>query len=135
MFSTRLGAVIELLPKAGELLLMLELDLLLLLMFWLKSCHGTGIILPVVVEPEALLGVPTVLERLVGVVSRPEVEVSDAPPADESERIANCTRPLCGSTVKSRMCPRVFPSCDWTAPFMSWLIRTFWPELIELLEP
>lgn len=67
-------------------------DRLLLLMLWLNSCQGTGINLPVIV-PTALLGVPATLERLDGTVSRPEVDVSDAPPAappaDERERIAN----------------------------------------------
>jgi len=57
----------------------------------------------VVAEPEELLGVPTELERLEGTVSRPDVDVSVEAPADERDRMANSMRPLCGSTVRSRM--------------------------------
>lgn len=63
-----------------------ESDMRLLLQFWLKSCQGTGTILPVmdeleepsVPEVEELPRVPE-LERLEGTVSRPEVELSVAP--------------------------------------------------------
>ena len=79
-----------------------EVLLCWLLMPWLKRCQGTGINFPVMLDAEELLGVPVVLERLEGTVSRPEVDVSEEPPADESERIANSMRPLCGSTVRSR---------------------------------
>jgi len=102
--SVKFGALIAL------LLPVLELLLDWLLMPWLKSCQGTGINLPVVLDPAELLGVPVELERLDGTVSRPEVDVSEAPPADERERMANWMRPLCGSTVRSRICPRVLPS-------------------------
>lgn len=101
------------------LVALLEVRALLPLRLWLKSCQGTGISLPVMLAPEALLGTPDTLERLEGAVSRPEVDVSEAPPADESERIANSMRPDWGLTVRSRICPNVFPSCDWTVLFMS----------------
>jgi len=127
--SVKFGAGCELLPPV-------ELLLDWLLMLWLNSCQGTGINLPIVLDPEELLGVPVVLERLDGTVSRPEVDVSDAPPADDNERIANAMRPLCGSTVRSRICPSVLPSWPCTEPFMIWLSRTVLPECIELaLEP
>lgn len=105
----------------------------LLLQLWLKSCQGTGMSLPVVVDPAELLGVPTVLERLEGTVSRPDVDVSAALPDEDNERTANSMRPLCGSTMTSRMWPRVFPSCDCTLLFMSWLRRTLLPDCMELL--
>jgi len=124
----------ELIALDPVLLDALEL-LLLLFQLWLKSCHGTGISLPVVVEPEELLGVPVTLDRLEGTVSRPDVDVSVAPPAEESERMANSTRPDCGSMVRSLTCPRVFPSCDWTELFSSWLKRTLFPDCMELLLP
>jgi hypothetical protein len=109
MFNTRFWEPMALL-LAAVLLLAVLLLCPLLLQLWLNICQGTGISLPVVVEPTALLGVPTLLERLEGVVSLPEVEVSDAAPAVERDRMANSTRPDCGSIVKSRICPRVFPS-------------------------
>jgi hypothetical protein len=83
---------------------------LLLLQLWLNICHGTGINFPAAVAPAALLGVPIVLERLEGTVSRPEVDVFVAAPADESDRMANSMRPDCGSTIRSRMWPKVLPS-------------------------
>lgn len=100
MFRTRLWPPIVPLPVVAVdpvwLVLWLELQL------WLNSCHGTGINLPVVVDPEALEGVPEMLDRLDGVVSRPEVEVSVDAPADDSDRMAKSIRPLCGSTMTSR---------------------------------
>jgi len=114
MLSTRFGELIELLPRVLllELLPVLLLPLVLeLAMFWLSNCHGTGISFPVIdALEELLLGVPETLERLDGTVSRPEVEVSLAPPADESDSTANWIRPLCGSTMTSRMLPSVLPS-------------------------
>jgi len=71
-------------------LLVAELLLALaLLQLWLNSCQGTGISLPVIVEPVALLGMPDTLERLEGTVSRPDVEVSVAAPALDKDRMAN----------------------------------------------
>jgi len=87
ILSVRFGALVELLP-------LVELLLDWLLMPWLNNCQGTGINLPVMLDPEELLGVPVVLERLEGTVSRPEVEVSEAPPAEDRERMANSMRPL-----------------------------------------
>lgn len=126
MFSTRFGEPIELLPRVLlprvlllELLPVVLLPVVLLLplvleffMFWLRSCQGTGISLPVsdALDELLLLGVPETLERLEGTVSRPDVEVSLAPPADESDSTANWMRPLCGSTITSRMLPSVLPS-------------------------
>jgi hypothetical protein len=113
MLSTRFGVPIALLLPS---VLLLEAPELLLpateplLRLWLMSCQGTGISLPVVLEEYGLLELPETLERLEGTVSRPEVDVSDALPADESERIANWMRPLCGSTNTSWMLPRVLPS-------------------------
>jgi len=80
MLSVRFGVTELLLP---------ELLVDWLLMLWLNICQGTGMSFPVVEDPEELLGVPELLERLEGTVSRPEVEVSDEAPADESDRIAN----------------------------------------------
>jgi len=110
ILSTRLGALMELLPRV--LLLELLPDVLELVRFWLRSCHGTGINLPAVNELDELLllGVPVTLERLEGTVSRPEVDVSLAAPADDSDSTANWIRPLCGSTITSRMLPSVLPS-------------------------
>jgi len=93
MLSVSFGA----LPRVEVLLL----DWLL--MPWLKSCQGTGINFPVMLDDEELPDAPVLLERLEGTVSRPEVDVSVAAPADDRERIANSIRPLCGSTVRSRM--------------------------------
>jgi len=92
------------------LLVLLPAAELLLLRLWLRSCQGTGISLPVWLEEDEMLGVPETLDRLDGTVSRPEVELSDALPADESERIANWIRPLWGSTNTSWMLPRLLPS-------------------------
>ena len=127
-FSVRVGGV-EPAPAVDELWYWL-------LKPWLNNCQGTGIILPMADDPAELLGVPTVLERLEGTVSRPEVEVSETPPADDKDRIANSIRPLWGSTVKSRTWPKVLPSWDWTELFRIWLSRTLLPECIALaLEP
>jgi len=45
--------------------------------------------LPIALVAEELLGVPVTLERLDGTVSRPEVEVSEAPLPEAKDRIAN----------------------------------------------
>lgn len=58
---------------------------------WLKSCHGTGINLPVV-DPAATPDVPMLLDLLEGTVC-PAAEVSVAAPADDIDRIANSIRP------------------------------------------
>lgn len=106
------------------------------LKLWLNICQGTGINLPVRLEPLELLGIPETLDRLEGTVSRPEVDVSATPPAFDSDKMANWTRPLCGSTTKSRMYPKVLPSCDCTLELIRLLSRTALPELIEpWLEP
>jgi len=110
MLSTRFGVPIELPLPSVLLLVLLPVAELLLLRLWLRSCQGTGISLPVMLDEDELLGVPETLERLDGTVSRPEVDVSDALPADESERIANWMRPLCGSTITSWILPRDLPS-------------------------
>jgi hypothetical protein len=81
------------------------------LQLWLKSCHGTGINLPVMLLAVVVLpGVPATLDRLDGAVSRPEVDVSAAAPvpevelaADDKDNTANSTWPDCGFTVKSLM--------------------------------
>jgi hypothetical protein len=86
---TRFGLPRELLLPSVLLLVLLPAPELLLLRLWLRSCQGTGIILPNRLEEDEMLGVPETLDRLDGTVSRPDVEVSDALPADESERIAN----------------------------------------------
>jgi len=105
-FRVRVCGLVEPMPAVDEWIPEWPLQL------WLKSCQGTGINLPMVVDPRELLGVPTVLERLEGTVSRPEVDVSEDAPADDRDRIANAMRPLCGSTIRSRTCPSVLPSCD-----------------------
>jgi len=125
MLSVRFWGI-EPTPAVDELLWFWPLQL------WLNSCQGTGIILPMVVEPRELLGVPVVLERLEGTVSRPEVDVSEAAPAEESDRMANSMRPVWGSTVRSRTRPRVLPSCDCTELFRIWLSLTALPECIAL---
>jgi hypothetical protein len=84
------------------------------------------------VEP---LWIPVVLDRLEGTVSRPDVDVSEAAPADDNERTAIWIWPDCGLTTKSRMCPNVLPSCDWTELFMSWLSRTLLPDCMAVLLP
>jgi hypothetical protein len=86
---TRFGLPRELVLPSVLLLVLVPAAELLLLRLWLRSCQGTGISLPIWLEEDEMLGVPETLDRLDGTVSRPEVEVSDAPPADESERIAN----------------------------------------------
>jgi len=134
IFNTRGWPAVPMLEP--RLLELVPARLLELVKPWLNICQGTGTNLPVILDPIALLGIPEELDRLEGTVSRPEVDVSDTPPELESDRIANCTRPLCGSTTKSRICPRVLPSWDWTVPLMRLLKRTLLPELIELwLEP
>lgn len=92
---------------------------------WLNSCQGTGTNLPVRFAPTALLGMPEELDRVEGTVSRPDVDVSDTPPALDRDRMANWIRPLCGSITKSRICPSVLPDCDCTVPLMRLLNRTF----------
>jgi len=82
--------------------LLLPIELLWLPELWLSSCHGTGTSFPIALEEEALLGVPVTLERLDGTVSRPDVDVSEAPAAEVNAMIANSTRPDCGSNVRSR---------------------------------
>jgi hypothetical protein len=70
--STTFGVPIALLLPSVLLLEAAELLLPateLLLRLWLMSCQGTGISLPVMLEAEALLGIPETLERLEGTVS------------------------------------------------------------------
>jgi len=143
--STKAGAdkvlLVPLMLPPVELLPELEPPDMLL---WLNSCHGTGIIRPVMPEldkdededdeleellnPPAVPVPPDTLDRLEGTVSFPEVEVSAEPvPLEDKFKIANPTRPDCGSIVKSRTWPSVLPSCDWTGLFSSWLMRTLEP--------
>jgi hypothetical protein len=100
----------------------------ILFQLWLNICQGTGMSLPVKLLPVALLGVPITLDLLEGTVSRPDVEVSLAPPEVVNERMANWMRPVFGSTVKSRMYPRFLPSADWTGAFIRLLSRVLFPE-------
>jgi hypothetical protein len=87
MFNTRFCEVRALVPAVVLALLLLVERFPLQL--WLNSCQGTGINFPVMVEPLVLLGVPVVLDRLEGTVSLPDVAVSDAAPAEESDKTAN----------------------------------------------
>jgi hypothetical protein len=130
MFNTRLCAPIAPLAAVLELLDPRVEELLDPVQLWLKSCQGTATNLPIELLSDELLGVPVTLDRLEGTVSRPDVDVSEAPPPEAKERMANSIRPLCGSTVRSRICPSVLPSCPWTDPFMIWLSRSLLPECI-----